>query len=65
MHTPVEVTERALATLRAAASDRVVALGGGSTIGLGKAFQRLDAAERAALLRALDRVMANVGRRQG
>ncbi|MDB5686603.1 MAG: Maleylacetate reductase [Rhizorhabdus sp.] len=38
MHTPVEVTERALATLRAVGADGIVALGGGSTIGLGKAL---------------------------
>lgn len=38
MHTPVEVTERALATFAAAGADCVVALGGGSTIGLGKAI---------------------------
>ena len=38
MHTPVEVTERALETLRATGADCVVALGGGSTTGLGKAL---------------------------
>lgn len=38
MHTPVEVTERALAAFRAAGADCVVALGGGSTTGLGKAI---------------------------
>jgi maleylacetate reductase len=38
MHTPVAVTERALAALRAANADGVVALGGGSTIGLAKAL---------------------------
>jgi maleylacetate reductase len=38
MHTPVEVTERALASLREAEADCVVALGGGSTTGLGKAL---------------------------
>ena len=38
MHTPVEGTERALEVLRGRAADCVVALGGGSTIGLGKAL---------------------------
>ncbi|PZR85923.1 MAG: maleylacetate reductase [Stutzerimonas stutzeri] len=38
MHTPVEVTERALDTLRETGADCVVALGGGSTTGLGKAL---------------------------
>ena len=38
MHTPVEVTERALEQLTALRADCVVALGGGSTIGLGKAI---------------------------
>jgi maleylacetate reductase len=38
MHTPVEVTEQALAAFRAAGADCVVALGGGSTTGLGKAI---------------------------
>ncbi len=38
MHTPVEVTERALAALKACDADCVVALGGGSTTGLGKAL---------------------------
>lgn len=38
MHTPTDVTERALAAYRDAKADCVVALGGGSTIGLGKAI---------------------------
>ena len=38
MHTPVEVTEEALAAARAAGADCLVALGGGSTIGLAKAI---------------------------
>lgn len=38
MHTPVEVTERALLAMRQAEADCVVALGGGSTTGLGKAL---------------------------
>src|SRR5581483_12059610 len=38
MHTPVEVTERALVAVRAVGADGVVAIGGGSTIGLGKAI---------------------------
>jgi len=38
MHTPVEVTEQALALLREAGADCVVAVGGGSTTGLAKAL---------------------------
>ena len=38
MHTPVSVTERALAACDAAEADSVVSFGGGSTIGLGKAI---------------------------
>ena len=38
MHTPVEVTERALAYAREVKADCTVALGGGSTTGLGKAI---------------------------
>ena len=37
MHTPVAVSERAVAALRASGATCVVSLGGGSTIGLGKA----------------------------
>ncbi|MBL0371888.1 maleylacetate reductase [Rhizobium sp. KVB221] len=38
MHTPVEVTERAMAVYSDTGADCVVAFGGGSTIGLGKAI---------------------------
>jgi maleylacetate reductase len=38
MHTPVEVTERALGAMKECKADCVVALGGGSTTGLGKAL---------------------------
>jgi maleylacetate reductase len=38
MHTPVDVTEQALALLRSASADCVVAVGGGSTTGLAKAL---------------------------
>ena len=38
MHTPSEVTEQALAALKESGADCVVALGGGSTTGLGKAL---------------------------
>lgn len=38
MHTPVEVTEQAMAALAACNADCVVALGGGSAIGLAKAL---------------------------
>ncbi|NMI54338.1 maleylacetate reductase [Streptomyces sp. RLB3-17] len=38
MHTPVEVTERAVAMARDLSADCVIAIGGGSTTGLGKAI---------------------------
>ncbi|MXO58449.1 iron-containing alcohol dehydrogenase [Altererythrobacter salegens] len=38
MHTPVEVTETAMAKVAETGADCVVAIGGGSTIGLGKAI---------------------------
>jgi alcohol dehydrogenase class IV len=38
MHTPVEITEDALALVRERSADCLVALGGGSTIGLAKAI---------------------------
>lgn len=38
MHTPVEITEKAVSTLKALNADGVVTLGGGSTTGLGKAI---------------------------
>jgi maleylacetate reductase len=38
MHTPVDVTEAAVAAARAAGADCTVAVGGGSTTGLGKAI---------------------------
>ncbi|MEO8552787.1 MAG: iron-containing alcohol dehydrogenase, partial [Kofleriaceae bacterium] len=38
MHTPVAVTARALEVMRELGADGVVALGGGATIGLGKAI---------------------------
>src|SRR3954447_10468578 len=38
MHTPVGVTERVMAMLAACDADCVISLGGGSTIGLGKAL---------------------------
>lgn len=38
MHTPVEATEKALAAVRETSADGLVAVGGGSTIGLGKAI---------------------------
>lgn len=38
MHTPVDVTEAALAKLRAVKADCTLAIGGGSTTGLGKAL---------------------------
>jgi alcohol dehydrogenase class IV len=38
MHTPFEVTEQALKLLKAVSADAIVAVGGGSTIGLSKAL---------------------------
>ncbi len=38
MHTPIDVTQNALAAYNAAGADCVVSLGGGSTTGLGKAI---------------------------
>ena len=38
MHTPVEITERALRDVRVHGADALIALGGGSTIGLAKAI---------------------------
>jgi maleylacetate reductase len=38
MHTPMDVTERAVARAREVAADCVVAIGGGSSVGLGKAI---------------------------
>ncbi|HEY3608959.1 MAG TPA: maleylacetate reductase and hydroxyquinol 1,2-dioxygenase domain-containing protein [Pseudonocardiaceae bacterium] len=38
MHTPVDVTERALVALRESGADCLVAVGGGSTVGLAKAL---------------------------
>jgi maleylacetate reductase len=38
MHTPVDITERAMEVVRANKIDGVVSIGGGSTIGLGKAI---------------------------
>lgn len=46
MHTPVEVTETALAAYDRQGADCVVALGGGSTIGLGKAIARRNGADQ-------------------
>jgi maleylacetate reductase len=40
MHTPVEVTEKAMEAYATAGADCTIALGGGSTIGLGKAIAR-------------------------
>src|SRR6266478_5908987 len=38
MHTPVEVTEKALQVVTESKADATIALGGGSTTGLGKAI---------------------------
>ncbi|GAA0637900.1 maleylacetate reductase and hydroxyquinol 1,2-dioxygenase domain-containing protein [Kutzneria viridogrisea] len=44
MHTPVEVTEQALAVFREHGADSIVAIGGGSTTGLSKALAAHTAA---------------------
>jgi maleylacetate reductase len=49
MHTPVEVTETALAVFRDAGADSVVSLGGGSTTGLGKAIALRTGADQVAI----------------
>jgi maleylacetate reductase len=46
MHTPVEVTEEAVAAFRGAGADCVVSLGGGSTTGLGKAIATRTGADQ-------------------
>lgn len=46
MHTPVDVTERAVAAFRDCGADCVVALGGGSTTGLGKAIATRTGADQ-------------------
>ena len=46
MHTPVEVTETALAAYKALGADCVVSLGGGSTTGLGKAIATRTGADQ-------------------
>jgi len=38
MHTPIHVTEKALAYLQSVNADSIISIGGGSTIGLGKAL---------------------------
>lgn len=38
MHTPLTITEKALAFAKATNADSVISIGGGSTIGLGKAI---------------------------
>ncbi|KAM0812522.1 putative Maleylacetate reductase [Seiridium cardinale] len=38
MHTPTHVTEKALEAIRASKADGIISVGGGSTIGLGKAI---------------------------
>lgn len=38
MHTPVSVTEKAVAYVQSARADSIVSIGGGSTVGLGKAI---------------------------
>lgn len=49
MHTPVEVTEAALAAFRESGAGATVALGGGSTIGLGKAIALRTGADQIAI----------------
>lgn len=49
MHTPVGVTARAVDAYRASGADCVVSLGGGSTIGLGKAIATRTGADQIAV----------------
>lgn len=49
MHTPVPVTERAVAAYGESGADGVVSLGGGSTIGLGKAIATRTGADHVAI----------------
>ncbi len=49
MHTPVEVTEQAITVFRQTGADCVVSLGGGSTIGLGKAIAARTGADQIAI----------------
>lgn len=49
MHTPVDVTERAIEVFSASGADCVVSLGGGSTIGLGKAIASRNGTTQVAL----------------
>lgn len=49
MHTPVDVTDRALAAYQASGADCVVAIGGGSTTGLGKAIALRTGADQVAI----------------
>ncbi len=49
MHTPVEVTDDALAAYRSTGADCVVSLGGGSTTGLGKAIATRTGADQVAI----------------
>ncbi|MBQ2263131.1 MAG: maleylacetate reductase [Loktanella sp.] len=46
MHTPVDVTERALAAYESADADCTIAIGGGSTTGLGKAIAIRNGADQ-------------------
>ena len=46
MHTPTDVTEQALSAMTGCGADCVVSLGGGSTIGLGKAIARRTGADQ-------------------
>ncbi|MEM5470950.1 maleylacetate reductase [Hoeflea sp. AS60] len=49
MHTPVEVTERAIESFRRSGADCVVSIGGGSTIGLGKGIATRTGANQIAI----------------
>lgn len=49
MHTPVEVTQQALAAYRESGADCIVSFGGGSTIGLGKAIAVRTGADQIAV----------------
>ena len=65
MHTPVSVTERALVMVAEHRCDGVLAIGGGSTIGLGKAIAlRTDFADRRTTINAGSEVTPVLGETQ-
>ena len=60
MHTPIEVTDRALAFYDEREADCVVSFGGGSTIGLGKAIAWRHGARHLVVATTFDQLGANM-----